>query len=68
MIIEILNKKRSEIIFMTIVEKPTNILTIDKDGKIFLWEYNEAYLNPDSTFQTRERFKFLFTYKKGFYK
>jgi len=42
------------------VEKPTNILTIDKDGRIFLWEYNEAYLNEDSTFQPRERFKFEF--------
>lgn len=30
---------------MGFIERPENILTMDKDGKIFIWKYSEEFLN-----------------------
>mmetsp|Transcript_11576 Transcript_11576/g.10072 ORF Transcript_11576/g.10072 Transcript_11576/m.10072 type:complete len:132 (-) Transcript_11576:728-1123(-) len=42
---------------MGFIERPENILTMDKDGKIFIWKYQEQFLNSQNAFQTKERFK-----------
>jgi hypothetical protein len=46
-----------EILFIGFIEKSENLITIDREGKIFLWNYESEYCGSDGIFNPKERFK-----------
>jgi hypothetical protein len=45
-------------LYIGFIEKTEVLLTLDKEGKIFIWSYDHEFYGSDGNFTPKERFKY----------